>query len=225
MRRRVALLSAAATLSVLFFAGSPSPAVAGTFEAVVLDDKGAPIADAIVAGYPLGAAKANGEKPREIVDQVDSEFVPEVKAVRVGTEIVFPNKDNTRHHVYSFSRPKKFELPLYKGVPADPVLFDKPGLVVLGCNIHDWMVGYVYVLETPYFAKTGRDGKATLAALPPGEYEMRVYHPRAKKPESPAASLKASVGSDAAAATEFRLTLLPDTRRNRASRPNDPTYP
>ena len=89
-----------------------------------------------------------------VVDQVDKEFTPKVNAILVGTSVIFPNHDNVRHQVYSFSPAKRFELPLYAGVPAQPVVFDTPGVVVLGCNIHDWMVGYVYVSESPYFAKT-----------------------------------------------------------------------
>jgi hypothetical protein len=73
-----------------------------------------------------------------------------------------PNSDNIRHHVYSFSPAKKFELPLYSGVPAEPVVFDKVGFVTLGCNIHDWMIAFVAVLPTPYFQATGKDGRATL---------------------------------------------------------------
>jgi hypothetical protein len=80
--------------------------------------------------------------------------------------------------VYSFSPAKRFELPLYAGVPAEPIVFDKPGVVVLGCNIHDWMVGYVYVSESPYFPKTGSDGRALLADLPPRAYTLRVRHPQ-----------------------------------------------
>lgn len=82
--------------------------------------------------------------------------------VYVGTRVTFPNRDNIRHHVYSFSSAKKFELPLYIGTPAAPVVFDKPGVVALGCNIHDWMLAYIYVLTTPHFAKTAADGKARL---------------------------------------------------------------
>lgn len=73
---------------------------------------------------------------------------------------------------------KRFELPLYAGVLSEPVAFDKPGVVVLGCNIHDWMVGYVYVSESPYFAKTGNEGKALLADLAPSTYTLRVWHPQ-----------------------------------------------
>jgi hypothetical protein len=98
--------------------------------------------------------------------------------VFVGSTVAFPNRDSVRHHVYSFSPAKRFELPLYAGVPAQPVLFDKPGVVVLGCNIHDWMIGYIYVSESPWFAKTGADGKALLADLPARAYTVRVWHPQ-----------------------------------------------
>ena len=118
-----------------------------------------------------------------MVDQVDKEFTPKVTAVLVGTSVTFPNHDDVRHQVYSFSPAKRFELPLYAGVPAGPVVFDKPGVVVLGCNIHDWMVGYIYVSESPYFAKTGKDGKAMIAELPPRTYAVRVWHPRLEAAE------------------------------------------
>jgi hypothetical protein len=91
--------------------------------------------------------------------------------------VYFPNKDNVRHHVYSFSTAKTFELQLYSEKSAPPVLLDKPGIVVLGCNIHDWMLGYVYVSETPYFAKSKADGTAVISNLPAGEYTLRLWHP------------------------------------------------
>ena len=148
----------------------------GGVEATVQDDKGKPVEDAVLllhAGPDLRPAPTSAA-----MDQVDKEFVPHVLPIPIGTAVNFPNRDNIKHHVYSFSAPKKFELQLYTGTPASPVVFDKPGLVVLGCNIHDWMVGYVYVLDTPYFAKTGADGKARLAAVSPGSYEAHVWHPR-----------------------------------------------
>ena len=99
---------------------------------------------------PEGRAGPLPEKPgREIVDQINLEFVPHVKPVVVGSPVYFPNKDDVRHHVYSFSPAKRFELPLYSGTPAAPVVFDRPGIVAIGCNIHDWMLGYIYVAETP----------------------------------------------------------------------------
>lgn len=91
----------------------------------------------------------------------------------------FPNSDNIRHHVYSFSLAKRFELRLYQGTPSEPVLFDKPGVVVLGCNIHDWMVGYVYVTNDPWFAVSDAQGKLNLEQLPAGTYTVSLWHPQA----------------------------------------------
>lgn len=146
--------------------------------ATVDDERGKPVADAVVIAVPADGNLRLPTKPREdVVDQVDKEFLPKVQAVLVGTPVTFPNRDSVRHQVYSFSPAKKFELPLYAGVP-QAVVFDKPGVVVLGCNIHDWMVGYVYVSESPYFAKTNAEGKALLTDLPPRGYVVRVWHPQ-----------------------------------------------
>jgi hypothetical protein len=79
--------------------------------------------------------------------------------------------------VYSFSPAKKFEIKLYVGTPAAPVVFDKPGIAVLGCNIHDTMAAWVVVVETPHFGLTGADGRVSLAAVPAGSYRLRTWHP------------------------------------------------
>jgi plastocyanin len=147
--------------------------------ATITDQEGKPVADAVIIAVPTeGSLRAPPKAREDVVDQVDKEFVPKVQVVLVGTPVTFPNNDNVRHQVYSFSTAKRFELPLYAGVPAQPILFDKPGVVVLGCNIHDWMVGFIYVSESPYFAKTGADGKATIADLPQRAYVVRVWHPQ-----------------------------------------------
>ena len=147
--------------------------------ATVTDDQGRPVEDAVVVAVPInGGVRATARPLETSVDQVNQEFTPKVTAVLVGTPVRFPNRDNIRHQVYSFSPAKRFELPLYVGIPAEPVVFDKPGVVVLGCNIHDWMIGYVYVSESPYFAKTGKDGRARLADLPLRTYTVRVWHPQ-----------------------------------------------
>jgi hypothetical protein len=152
------------------------------------------------------------------VDQIDEEFVPRVKPVLVGTPVFFPNKDNIRHQVYSFSPAKRFELPLYAGTPAKPVVFDKPGVVVLGCNIHDWMIGYVYVSESPYFAKTGADGKALLGDLPALAYRVRVWHPRLQGQES-ATQQTADLGGNGRAELSWKLALKPEMQIRRAPVP------
>ena len=173
----------AVACAILLIAGSVHAQV-GSFTATVRTPAGQPVVDAVVVAVPNDAAALSGAKPRaEQLDQIDKEFVPKVKPVFVGSTVAFPNKDNVRHHVYSFSPAKRFELPLYAGVPTQPVLFDKSGVVVLGCNIHDWMIGYIYVSESPWFAKTGPDGKAVIADLPPHGYTVRIWHAQQEGPE------------------------------------------
>jgi hypothetical protein len=113
--------------------------------------------------------------------------------------------------VYSFSPARKFELPLYKGTEAPPVKFDKPGVVVLGCNIHDWMLGYVVVLDTPHFAMTDASGRARVENLPPGTYAVRVWHPRlADADVPPPRTVTIAAGTDER--VELALKLKPDVR-------------
>ena len=108
--------------------------------------------------------------------QAGKQFVPQVLVVTTGTEVNFPNRDTVRHHVYSFSPVKKFELKLYIGTPAKPVLFDQTGIAVLGCNIHDQMVGWIVIVDTPYFGRTAGKGQLVLEKLPPGNYRLRSWH-------------------------------------------------
>ena len=112
-----------------------------------------------------------------IMDQVNRQFSPYILAVQKGQRVSFPNSDSIKHHVYSFSSPKVFELQLFKNRRAQSMLFDKSGVVELGCNIHDWMLGYIYVVDTPYFAQTDADGVVSIDA-PDGEYTLHVWHPR-----------------------------------------------
>jgi hypothetical protein len=165
-------------IAAFSLAAHPGVAYAGELRALVRDQKGQPVQDAVVLAMPIDQRLIVAPKPiRNIVDQIDKEFVPRVKPVYVGSLVHFPNKDNVRHHVYSFSPAKKFDLALYAGTAAPPVLLDKPGLVVLGCNIHDWMIGYIYVADTPFFAKTESDGMAAIKELRAGEYFVRIWHP------------------------------------------------
>ena len=177
-------LFARGALAVLLVAVAQAHAQTTEIAAAVTDSRGKPVADAVVVAVPTGRDARSLAHAREaVVDQVGKEFVPRVMAVFVGTTVAFPNHDDVRHHVYSFSPAKRFELPLYSGVPEQRVLFDKPGVVVLGCNIHDWMIGYIYVSESPHFAKTGADGKAVIADLPPQAYALRVWHPDQEEAE------------------------------------------
>ena len=136
---------------------------------------GQPVAGAVVILEPGTRPPTPGTAHRSI-DQLNRSFVPRVSVVQTGTSVDFPNGDNVRHHVYSFSEAKAFDLKLYAGRGAPPVIFDRPGLVVLGCNIHDSMVGFIIVTPSPHFALTAATGKATLD-VPPGRYELRVWSP------------------------------------------------
>ncbi|WP_442969415.1 methylamine utilization protein [Pseudomonas sp. PS02302] len=139
----------------------------------VVDGQGAPLADAVVMLSGQGLVPA---RQPAAIDQQNRRFVPHVLAVATGTAVSFPNTDDIRHQVYSFSSPKRFELPLYHGLPSTPVVFDQPGVVVVGCNIHDWMVGYVYVTTAGRFAVTDSQGRARLEA-PDGHYQLALWHP------------------------------------------------
>ena len=208
---RALILSALTALTL------SSQALAGDLSVVVRNAAGQPVKDAVVTLKPASGGVAGAPIrftwPYSVAQQNIS-FNPFVLIVPAGSNVTFPNKDNVRHHVYSFSPAKKFELPLYKGTPAAPVLFDKPGVVVLGCNIHDWMLGYVLVLETPWFATTGPDGAAQLKDLPAGAYEVRVWHPRMPDGEPPRQRVTLATGKTET--VEFQIALKPEWRPRRA---------
>jgi plastocyanin len=206
---------AAPIIAALLLSAAFARAQTAAIIATVNDDRGQPLEHAVVVAVPIDGVMHLTGRAQGVVDQVNKEFLPRVTAIVVGTSIVFPNHDDVRHQVYSFSPVKRFELPLYAGQPAAPVLFDKPGIVVLGCNIHDWMVGYVYVSESPYFAMTGKDGKAVLSDLPPREYTVRVWHPQSEASED--ATHKAVDLSHARSAhVAWALISKPETRVRRA---------
>jgi plastocyanin len=187
---------------------------AGSLTVTVRDGKGASVSDAVV--FAKGSADTSPRATKQVaIDQVNKEFIPYVTAVQVGTAVLFPNKDNIRHHVYSFSPAKKFELPLYEGTPAAPVVFDKVGFVTLGCNIHDWMIAYVAVVPTPYFQITGHEGRVALKNLPAGQYTVEVWQPSLKgSPEQIAQHV--DLGGEGAKELTFTLELKPDFRIKRA---------
>jgi plastocyanin len=187
---------------------------AGALDVMVKDGKGSLVSNAVV--YAKGnAANSAHEKKQMVIDQQNKQFIPYVTAAEVGTAISFPNGDNIRHDVYSLSPAKRFELPLYAGVPAEPVVFDKEGFVTLGCNIHDWMVAYVAVLATPYFQVTGREGRALLRNLPTGKYTIQVWQPSLKgTPEKFAQHI--DLAESGTKELLFILDLRPDFRAKRA---------
>jgi plastocyanin len=147
---------------------------------VVTDTAGKAVTDAVVAFYDGKTAASNPEATGRIV-QKNKMFNPKITVVQTGTNINFPNEDSFRHHVYSFSPAKKFELKLYAGVPTNPIQFDQAGVVTLGCNIHDSMIGYIYIVDTPFFAKTDDKGHAVLK-LGEGQYSYQIWAAGVNKP-------------------------------------------
>lgn len=158
----------------LVLAAVPSAAWSAALEVEVRGRNGTLLDSAVVFAIP--EKPRPGPPPRDtVMDQMDRMFVPHVLPVQKGTRVRFPNHDNVRHQVYSFSAAKRFQLPLYQGSPGAPVVFDKPGVVDLGCNIHDRMSAFIVVVDTPHFAVTQK-GRAELNDLPAGQYAVRVWY-------------------------------------------------
>lgn len=193
-------------LAVIALPALCAAAQAAETEVSVTDSAGAPLDEAVVYALPVSGAVPPRDGGVFLIDQISRKFVPMVSAVQTGTRINFPNKDNIRHHVYSFSPAKTFDIKLYSGTPANPVLFDQPGTVILGCNIHDNMVAYVLVVDTPYFALTDAMGVARLTDMPPGTYRLEGWHPRIADPAHPPAQAVDLAGS-AVPPLAFRIAL------------------
>ena len=197
------------------------PVLAATLvHAEVLGPGGQPVEDAAVYLLPVSERKAAGHPPVPAsVEQHDREFVPYLTVVQTGAAVRFPNQDPIQHHIYSFSQPKKFEIKLYAGQGPEPMIFDKPGVVTMGCNVHDWMLGYVFVVDTPWFGKTDARGQVQIDAAEVGEYEARVWHPR-QRAQAPLQHIK--VGGPQQEPLHFVLDVV--ARKPRYKPPADPLH-
>jgi len=192
------------SLAASFLTLAASVAQAASVRVQVVDQAGAPVADAVVYAVPASGKQPATKPAGAIIDQVKRRFVPLVSVVQTGTSVTFPNKDNIEHDVYSFSPAKRFELNLYHGIPAKPIVFDKPGLVVMGCNIHDEMVAYLLIVDTPWFAKTDAKGAATIENVPADGYRLIAWHYRQVDPDAQPAQ-KINAAADVSA--KFALQL------------------
>ena len=151
-------------------------AQAADVDVVFTDAAGHALTDAVVMLEPVGGPLPVKPMAGAQIAQKDLQFNPAVTVVTVGTPVLFPNQDTVKHHVYSYSPAKTFQIKLYAGVPHTPIVFDKPGVAVLGCNIHDGMIAWVVVTDTPLWARSATTGHARVADVPPGNYQMHVWH-------------------------------------------------
>lgn len=192
-------------ISVTFFAQSKQISVSVSTE---LSEK---VGNVVVYFTPKNPQQSKIPNEIAIMDQVNTQFLPHILAVQKDTQVRFPNSDSIKHHVYSFSPAKTFELQLYKELQADPLLFSTPGSVELGCNIHDWMLGYIFVVDTPYFGQTDVEGNLTID-LPDGEYQLDVWHPRIQDNFS-SLSRKLIMPEDSNVKIILSSPLLPDVNQ------------
>lgn len=179
----------------------------------VLDLAGKPVADAVVFAdaAPGTQPPASASQKQAEIEQRGLKFLPLVSVIQTGSRVSFPNNDKVKHHIYSFSPAKKFDQKLYSGAAAGVQVFDKPGTVVLGCNIHDRMVAYVKVLDTPIFAKTDASGNAHLELPATGKFVVKVWHYNAKT--------DAQAEQAPAAAMTFKLAMKPPVTDTPAGEP------
>jgi plastocyanin len=180
---QAALEWAAAILVLLAVLGPMPAAVAATLVIHVQTSEGRVLPGAVVTARPLDAPAPKVAPVRVVMDQMNRTFAPDLLVIPVGSTVEFPNSDSVRHQISSFSPAKRFQLPLYRGKPYPPVRFDQPGVVTLGCNIHDWMLAYLLVTDAPYFGRTDPSG-AWSAELPRGRYRVTLWHPRLRESES-----------------------------------------
>jgi len=162
---------------LLFFMLSGANAAEISFQ--LLDKKGRGVSEAFVELVAKNG-RHRASPAKGVIDQVDKEFVPLVSMVPKGSTVSFPNSDNIQHQIYSFSKAKKFDLPLFATNESKTITFEQPGVVKMGCNIHDWMLSFLYVHESEFLVKSDDKGRAKFSSIPAGEYRLRIWSPRMK---------------------------------------------
>lgn len=154
------------------------PVAATDLQVRVTQLNGKPLPGAVVTVHALAAAASPPAPLQAVMDQVNLAFSPDVLVIPVGSTVSFPNTDKVSHEVYSFSSAHPFKLGLYRGTAHPPEHFDRPGLVTLGCNIHDAMLAYILVTDGAYYGMTRADGSWAQADITRGRYRIEVWSPR-----------------------------------------------
>lgn len=202
-------------IAIFIYSSSIADSQAASLYVSTLDKNGAPMADVVVYATPLnGALPPAAKTPPAVILQRDMQFSPYVTAIRAGTQIEFPNYDKMEHHVKSFSPAKEFEIKTYeRGVTPAPILFDRAGLVVVYCLLHNWMRAYVLVLETPYFVKSDINGQLQLDHLPEGQYKIEAWHPNLGSIKPPLSQIISIQNNNTP--VRFQFDFVPIARKSR----------
>jgi plastocyanin len=190
------------------------------------NNDGEPVVDAVMELLSDSVSNSTSTAVQEVeIDQRDKEFIPSITTVVAGGSASFPNSDDILHHVYSFSPAKTFDTPLY-GSEVDRQyreVFDVPGVIEIGCNIHDWMLAYIYVGQSPLMAISDEQGFVSLTGMAPGSYTLRVWHSRLDEPQN---YMEQEIVIEAGRTTELEMTveLTRDRRVRRAPSANRKRY-
>jgi len=198
-------------LMTLFLWGAGCAVVqAETIKVTVVDPDGVPVPEVVVFIEQDGNGVQRDSPESAVMDQRNRQFVPHVLVVQKGASVLFPNSDTIGHHVYSFSKPNNFVLPLYTGDPHDPVIFDHDGVVMLGCNIHDHMLGYIVVVDTDVFGLTDETGSVLLRVADSASgYVANIWSPRIRDGKQ---ELRRVVDSPSSINSELTFTLQKSIR-------------
>jgi len=176
----------------------------------ILEKKQRSVHDTVVELVAIGVNTATAGNIE--ITQLDKDFDPTMSVIPRGSQVLFTNKDPFQHHVYSVSKGNQFDLPLYKGTPSEHINFETPGVVKLGCNIHDWMLAFAYVSQSEYLVTTDTGGKAHFSDIPEGEYELRIWNPRLKNNKK-LISQSLTVGRDQSLEQTVTLSLRKKIRK------------
>lgn len=189
---------------------------AQNLEVTITDQEGMPLENAVIELLLDEGERTSYMQPtNSSIDQLDKEFVPTVTVISAGSDVSFPNSDDILHHVYSFSQPKTFNIPLYGRGENDDYHenFPSAGVVEIGCNIHDWMLAYIYVAESELASLSDTEGVAILSSTLSGDYQLRVWHPQASEEEL---VYPVSLSPDQTTTLAISLELQRDRRVRRA---------
>ncbi|QIK79435.1 methylamine utilization protein [Sphingomonas piscis] len=186
-------MKSALVFTLLLSVATPGATASSTLTVIVLDSAGRPVRDAVVSARPQGSP---GGVPRyafgRSMSQRNIQFAPGTLVVPTGTTVSFPNYDKVRHHVYSFSKAKRFELKLFGRDESRSVTFNTPGTVAIGCNIHDQMQGFIRVVDAPFAGVSNEAGKVTFNGVPGGKVQLVVWHPNLRARENEMSIVAAS---------------------------------